>query len=186
MSTDEGNEDNSPGTESEEGGSPAGAESHAHGRKHGHAASAKESEAHDKYLRAIADLENFKKRAMREKEELRLFGAARILEDLLPVIDNLALGMAAARQPNADLKTLIGGIEMVGQQLKGALAAHGMKEINPLGQPFDPHQHEALSREASDTVPADHVLSVVRSGFLLNGRLLRPAAVVVSNGPASS
>jgi molecular chaperone GrpE len=144
------------------------------------------AEAHDRHLRAVADLENFKRRTIREKEDLRLYGASRILEDLLPVLDNLSLGLAAARQPNAVLGTLVGGVEMVGQQLKSALAAHGLKEISPAGQPFDPHQHEAMSHEASATVPVEHVISTVRSGYSLNGRLLRPAAVVVSSGPAAS
>ena len=142
-------------------------------------------DAQDRYLRAMADLENFRRRTIREKEELRLFAASRVLEDLLPVIDNLGLALNAARQPNAHLKNLIGGVEMVGQQLKSALAAHGLKEINPAGQPFDPHQHEALSHETSPTVPEEHVLTVVRAGYSLNGRLLRPAGVVVSSGPAA-
>jgi molecular chaperone GrpE len=150
------------------------------------AAARKEAaDAHDRYLRAVADLENFRRRTVREKEELRLFAASRVLEDLLPVIDNLALGINAARQPNADLKSLIGGVDMVAQQLKSALAAHGLKEINPVGQPFDPHQHEALSHEASKEIPEEHVLTVVRAGFSLNGRLLRPAAVIVSSGHGS-
>jgi molecular chaperone GrpE len=109
---------------------------------------------YDRYLRAVADLENFRRRTVREKEELRLFAASRLLEDLLPALDNLALGLAAAKQPNADLKALAGGVELVQQQLKGALAAHGLKEINPLGQPFDPHQHEAISHQPSADVKA--------------------------------
>jgi molecular chaperone GrpE len=146
------------------------------------AAKKEAAENHDRYLRAVADLENFRRRAVREKEELRLFAASRLLEDLLPALDNLGLGLAAARQPKADLKALANGVELVQQQLKGALAAHGLKEINPVGQAFDPHQHEALSHEASQDVKAEHVLSVVRTGYSLNGRLLRPASVVVSSG----
>ncbi|MSU51785.1 MAG: nucleotide exchange factor GrpE [Opitutaceae bacterium] len=139
---------------------------------------------YDRYVRVVADLENFRRRGIREKEELRLYAASRVLEDLLPVLDNLSLGLAAARQPNADLKTLTGGVEMVGQQLKAALASHGLKEIDPVGQPFDPQLHEAISHQASALVKEEHVLSVVRTGFILNGRLLRPATVVVSSGPA--
>jgi len=141
------------------------------------------AENHDRYLRMAADLENFRRRTVREKEELRLYAASRVLEDLLPSLDNLALGLAAARQPNADLKTLTGGVELVLQQFKAALAAHGLTEINPAGKAFDPHQHEALSHQPSPDVPAEHVLTVVRTGFVLNGRLLRPAAVVISSGP---
>jgi molecular chaperone GrpE len=146
------------------------------------AAKKEAAENHDRYLRAVADLENFRRRTVREKEELRLFASSRLLEDLLPALDNLALGLAAARQPKADLKALANGVELVQQQLKGALAAHGLKEINPAGQAFDPHQHEALSHKASPDVKAEHVLSVVRTGYSLNGRLLRPASVIVSSG----
>ncbi len=138
----------------------------------------------DRYLRAVADLENFRRRTVREKEELRLFASSRLLEDLLPALDNLGLGLAAARQPNADLKSLANGVELVQQQLKAALAAHGLKEINPMGQAFDPHQHEALSHMASADVKPEHVMTVVRTGYTLNGRLLRPASVVVSSGKA--
>jgi molecular chaperone GrpE len=146
------------------------------------AAKKEAADNHDRYLRAVADLENFRRRTVREKEELRLYAASRLLEDLLPALDNLGLGLAAARQPNADLKGLANGVELVQQQLKSALAAHGLKEINPLGQPFDPHQHEALSHQASPDVKAEHVMSVVRTGYTLNGRLLRPASVIVSSG----
>jgi molecular chaperone GrpE len=138
----------------------------------------------DQYLRAVADLENFRRRTVREKEELRQFAAARVLEDLLTVLDSLALGLTAAKQPGADAKTLIGGIEMVLNQLKSTLTNHGLKEINPAGQPFDANQHESISAQPSATVPEGNVLSVVRIGFSLNGRLLRPASVVVSSGPA--
>jgi len=147
------------------------------------AAKKEAADNHDRYLRVAADLENFRRRTVREKDELRLYASSRILEDLLPALDNLALGLAAARQPKADLKTLTDGMELVLQQLKGVLANHGLKEISPAGQPFDPHQHEAISHQADAKVPAEHVLTVVRAGFSLNGRLLRPASVVVSSGP---
>jgi molecular chaperone GrpE len=148
------------------------------------AAKAEANAAHDRYLRAVADLENYRRRTAREREEVRVGAASRILQDILPVWDNLSLGVAAARQPTADVKTLVGGVEMVLQQLKSALAAHGLVEFSPVGLAFDPHQHEAISHEPSPTVPAEHVISVVRSGFTLNGRLLRPASVVVSSGSA--
>ena len=73
---------------------------------------------------------------------------------------------------------------MVLAQLRGALANHGLKEINPTGQPFDPHQHESISHQPSANVKEEHVLTVVRTGYSLNGRLLRPAAVILSGGPA--
>lgn len=149
------------------------------------AAKREAAENYDRYVRMVADLDNFRRRTIREKEELRLFATARVIEDLLPGLDNLALFLAAAKQPNADLKGLTGGVEMVLQQLKAALASQGLTEIAPVaGQAFDPHQHEAISHEANATVKAEHVISIVRTGFALNSRLLRPAAVVVSSGPA--
>lgn len=148
------------------------------------AAKSEASANYDKYMRTAADLENFRRRTVREKEELRTTATGRVLEDIFPVLDNLALAVTAAKQPNADIKSLVGGVEMVLGQLKSALVSHGMKEINPVGQAFDPHQHEAISHQPSPTVKEEHVLTVVRIGYSLNGRLLRPAAVVVSSGPA--
>jgi molecular chaperone GrpE len=148
------------------------------------AAKAEATANYDKFMRAAADLENFRRRTVREKEELRTVATGRVLEDIFPVLDNLALAITAAKQPNADLKSLVGGVEMVLGQLKSALNSHGLKEINPVGQAFDPHQHEAISHEPSATVKEEHVTTVVRIGYSLNGRLLRPAAVVVSSGPA--
>ena len=137
----------------------------------------------DKFLRTAADLENFRRRTVREKDELRALATARIVEDILPALDNLALGLAAAKQPKADLKSLVGGIDMVLAQLRSALGNHGLKEINPAGQMFDPHQHESISHQPSADVKEEHVLTVVRTGYSLNGRLLRPASVVLSSGP---
>lgn len=141
---------------------------------------------YDRYLRAVADLENFRRRTVREKDELRQFATARVLEDLLPVLDNLALALAAAKQPGADIGALAGGVDMVLAQFKSALVAHGLKEISPLGQAFDANLHESLSAQPSDKVPEGNVMTVVRTGYSLNGRLLRPAAVIVSSGKAKS
>lgn len=138
----------------------------------------------DRYVRAVADLENFRRRTVREKDELRLFAASRVLEDLLPVLDNLGLAVTAAKQPGADAKSLAGGVEMVLTQLKTALTNHSLKEINPVGQPFDANLHESISAQPSADVPEGSVLTVVRTGFSLNGRLLRPASVIVSSGAA--
>lgn len=147
------------------------------------AAAKAETAAHyDRYVRAMADHENFRKRVAREKDELRQYAASRVLEDLLPALDNLGLGLAAADQPNADVKTLREGVAMVQTQLKSTLESHGLKEINPVGQAFDAHQHEALSQQPSAEVAEGNVLTVIRVGYSLNGRLLRPASVVVSSG----
>ena len=148
------------------------------------AAKAESAANYDKFVRAVADLENFRRRAVREKDDLRTTATGRVLEDIFPVLDNLGLAIQAAKQPNADVKSLVGGVDMVLTQLKSALATHGLKEINPAGQPFDPHQHEAISHQPSPDVKEEHVMNVVRTGYSLNGRLLRPASVVVSSGLA--
>ena len=147
------------------------------------AAKAEAAANQDKFLRVAADLENFRRRTVREKDELRTTATGRVLEDIFPVLDTLGMAIGAAKQPNADLKSLVGGVEMVLTQLKTALANHGLKEISPVGQPFDPHQHEAISHQPSSDVKEEHVISVVRTGYSLNGRLLRPASVIVSSGP---
>jgi molecular chaperone GrpE len=150
------------------------------------AAKKEAADNYDRYVRSVADLDNHRRRTVREKDELRQFAASRVLEDLLPVIDNLGLGLAAAKAPNADLKTLVGGISMVAEQLKTSLASHGLKEVNPAGQPFDPNLHEAISQQPSADIAEGSVATVVRVGFTLNGRLLRPASVIVSTGPAAA
>lgn len=148
------------------------------------AAKKEAAENYDRFVRSVADLENFRRRTVREKDELRQYAAGRVLEDLLPVLDNLALGLTAAKAPNADLKNLVGGIGMVQEQLKTALSNHGLKEVNPVGQKFDPNQHESIASQPSNDVPEGSVAQVVRVGYSLNGRLLRPASVVVSAGPS--
>ncbi|MSU71721.1 MAG: nucleotide exchange factor GrpE [Opitutus sp.] len=150
------------------------------------AAKAEAAQNYERLMRTAADLENFRRRALREKEELRLFAAARVIEELLPAIDNLGLAINAARQPAADVKALAGGVEMVLTQLKVALGNHGLKEINPAGAAFDANLHEAISAQPDGRVAEGHVVNVVRTGFALNGRLVRPASVIVSSGPGKS
>jgi len=140
---------------------------------------------YDRYMRAVADLENFRKRTIREKDELRQFAAANVVEDIIPILDNLSLGLAAARQ-QTDVKAIVEGVGHVLEQFKSTLGKHGLKELNPLGQPFDPNQHDCISHQPSPDVSEEKVSQVVRLGYSLNGRLLRPASVVVSSGPAKA
>ena len=137
----------------------------------------------ERYLRAVADLENYRKRMLREKDELRQYAAANVVEDVIPILDNLGLGMAAAKQQN-DVKAVVDGISLVLEQFKSTLGRHGLKEVNPVGQPFDHNLHESIAHQPSPTVPAENVMQVVRLGYTLNGRLLRPASVIVSSGVA--
>lgn len=150
------------------------------------AARADAAAAHERYMRAVADMENFRKRTVREKDELRQFAAASVVEDLIPILDNLGLGLAAAKQQAGDAKSIADGVAMVIEQFKSTLARHGLKEINPVGAAFDPNQHECISHQPDAKVPEEKVIQVVRLGYTLNGRLLRPASVVVSSGPAKT
>lgn len=137
----------------------------------------------DAALRAAADQQNQARRHQRDLADLRRFAASGVIEDLLPAIDSLRLGLATSDgQPGA---AVAAGFALAVQQLTGALAAHGLREVEALGKPFDPAVHEALSQEASAAHPEGAVTRVLRTGWFLHDRLLRPAGVVVSTGPAA-
>lgn len=128
-------------------------------------------------LRAAADLENYRKRAAREREDAIRYSNQRLLEELLPVIDNFEMGMQAASQDPGSMIYI--GMDMVRRQLSDFLAFQGVEEIPAEGKDFDPNVHDAVSQEAS-AGPEGRVLRVMRRGFKLRDRLLRPASVVVS------
>jgi molecular chaperone GrpE len=134
------------------------------------------------FLRAIAELENVRKRSAREVESARQFGVERFAADLLPVADTLALALESA--PAADAETLVQGQEATLRLLLKAFERAGLTEIDPTGQPFDPALHEAMAMRPSAEHPPHTVLQVIQRGWLLNGRLLRPARVIVSGQAA--
>jgi molecular chaperone GrpE len=134
---------------------------------------------HEKLLRATADLENFKKRASKEKEEVQKFGNERLLKDFLPIADNIDRALEHART-SSDLEGLRKGIEMTRKLFEDTLGKHGVKGFACKGQPFDPHFHEAMQQVESAELPPNHVVSEVVRGYTLNERLVRPALVVVS------
>lgn len=137
------------------------------------------------YLRSVADLENFRKRVAKDKQDIIKMANGSLIESLLPVIDTMKLGLQAAdNQPEAaDIKK---GFEMVLEQLNRALQENGLVELSPDRSLFDPNLHESISYQASDTVPEDHVIQTVRSGYTLNDRLIRAANVIVSSGKETS
>ena len=138
---------------------------------------------YQKVLRAAADFENFRKRSLREKDELRKFAVAGVIEELLPALDNLELGlMAADNHPEA--KAVSDGFRMVAQQLTGILQSNGLECVDPAGEEFDPNFHESVSVQHSDEVEENKIIQVSRKGYTLNGRVLRAANVIVSGGPA--
>jgi molecular chaperone GrpE len=132
----------------------------------------------DLYLRALADLENFKKRMQKDRMEVRALVAGTIVEELLPVLDHFELGLQSAEEHGTS--EILTGFRMVFEQLKNILITRGLGELLPLNQEFNPHEHDCVRREYSETLPENIVTSVVRKGYKLHDRLIRPATVVVS------
>ena len=147
---------------------------------------ARADENWERLLRVTADLENFKKRAAREKVEAIKFANESLIQKLIPVLDNFDMALLAVQSATADsAQSLQAGITMIHQQLKNALAETGLEEIEAAGKAFDPNLHEAVSQQESKDVPEDHVLQQLRKGYKLRDRLLRPATVVVAKKPAA-
>ena len=145
------------------------------------AAEAKATENRNSYLRAAAELDNYRKRCEREVENARKFAIERFAQELVTVGDALEAGInAGAANPGP---ALLEGTQATLRQLHRAFEKGGIKIIDPAGQPFDPEWHEAMMVQESREHPANTVLSVVQKGYSLNGRLLRPARVIVSKAP---
>lgn len=139
----------------------------------------------ESYIRTVADFDNYRRRIVREMEEMRKNAAFSLIEDLLPILDNLALGLEAAKKGESP-EVMLQGFQMVFDQFKTVLINNGVQELNPQGAPFDHNEHECVSLVASSEVEENRIISVVRLGYRLNGRLLRPAAVIVSSGPVDN
>lgn len=140
----------------------------------------------DRYLRLAADFENFRRRALKEREEAHHFGHQNLVKDLLPSVDNLERAIDHARKGGEGGTTgLLEGVELVMRELEGVLARHGVTPIDALGQPFDPSLHEAMAQVPDGDHPPNTVVEVFQRGYQLRSRLLRPARVVVSKLPDS-
>jgi molecular chaperone GrpE len=129
------------------------------------------------YLRKLADFDNYRKRQEREMGEFRRFAKAELMRDCLPVVDNLERALAV---PGGDGSGLREGVELVLRQFKDVLARNGLSEVDPLEQPFDPTQHEAISRHEVPGVGEPTVVQVLQKGYVLGERLIRPALVIVA------
>lgn len=140
------------------------------------------AKATDGYTRAVADFDNYRRRTNEERPKNMLYAKGDIAKDVFPVLDNFKLGLDAAEKQHPEAKAILEGFAMIATQLRNALAQHGIVEINPLGEPFNPQEHESLSMMPSAEVPADRVLFVQRTGYKIGERLLRPASVVISAG----
>jgi molecular chaperone GrpE len=139
-------------------------------------------DTHEKMLRAVADLENFKRRAQKEKEEIQKFGTERLLKDLLPIPDNLDRALEHARSAS-DFDSLKKGLQMTRKLFEDTLARHGVKSFSAAGQPFDPRLHEAMQHVETAELAPGLVAHEVLRGYMLNDRLVRPALVMVSKAP---
>lgn len=144
----------------------------------------------DKMLRLAAESENFKKRIERERIAGLKYAGEQIFREILPVLDNLeraiSLGAVESASPEKNLAAMLEGVKLTLKSLVGTLEKFEVKSVDSIGQPFDPNKQEALTMEASDTVPASHVLSEFEKGYYYKDRLLRPARVIVSSGKAVS
>jgi len=137
----------------------------------------------DLYLRSRADLENYRKRAQREKEELSRFANENLLREILPVMDNLERALEHARQGEGSSDGLLQGVEMTLGQFQRVLEKFGVTPVAAAGEPFDPAKHEALGQVESAEHPPNTVVQELQKGYLLNDRLLRPAMVMVAKAP---
>lgn len=142
------------------------------------AALAAAEEAHNQYLRTAAELENQRRRTAREIDNARQYGIERFARELLDVVDSLEMGLEAG--PNASVETLLEGKQATLRLLQSALQKSGVQAVDPAGEPFDPQLHEAMSMLPSPEAEPGSVMMVVQKGYTLNGRLLRPARVVVA------
>ncbi|MDF2939580.1 MAG: GrpE protein [Gammaproteobacteria bacterium] len=144
------------------------------------AAKAKADENWDKALRAVAEIENTKRRAEKDVSNAHKYAIDRFAEALLPVVDSLEKALEVKVDGNDSIKAMHDGIELTMKMLIDTLQKYGIEQINPMGQSFDPSLHEAMTMQEIPGTESNKVLAVFQKGYLLNGRLVRPARVVVS------
>ena len=134
----------------------------------------------DKAMRTLAEMENLKKRVQKDLDDERKYGLAKFAKELLSVMDSLDLGIQAASGDSPEVVKLREGSELTKKQFETVFAKFNIEIVDPTGQPFNPEFHQAMVMQPSSTVAPNHVITVFQKGYVLNGRLLRPAMVVVS------
>lgn len=142
--------------------------------------------ARDAQLRAMAEMENTRRRLERDAQTGLKFANEKLIGDLLPVCDSLELGLKAAAEAGENGKAHADGIQLTWRQLMSVLEKHGVRQVDPAGEAFNPDFHQAMSMVESADVASGHVLSVMQKGYTLHERLLRPAMVVVAKAPAGT
>lgn len=137
-------------------------------------------EAQQRLLRAQADFDNFRKRTMKEKEELGNYASMKLITQLLPVVDNFDRAVDAAKN-GGDVENFLKGIDMIYRQFAGVLEAEGLMAMAPVGQPFNPDFHQAIMQVESEEHEEGIVVEEIQKGYMLKERVLRPAMVKVSS-----
>ncbi|MGD9856964.1 MAG: nucleotide exchange factor GrpE [Planctomycetaceae bacterium] len=137
----------------------------------------------DRALRSQAELENYRRRVQRERDEERRYAALPLVRDLLPGLDNLQRALDAAQHTD-DLSAMLQGVEMVAGQIAEILTRHGAEPIVAVGEPFDPNRHEAITQMPSSEHPPMTVIDEVERGYTLHDRVVRPSKVIVSVAPS--
>ena len=135
-------------------------------------------------LRHQADLENFRKRSRAQVQEQLKYASLPLISQMLESVDNLNRATESANDESADASGIVEGVKMVAQQLSNLLEQQGCKRIEAVGQPFDPNRHQAVQMQPSDEYESNTVMTEIRAGFMLHDRVVRPAQVFVSTGPA--
>ncbi|MCZ6667069.1 MAG: nucleotide exchange factor GrpE [Gammaproteobacteria bacterium] len=134
----------------------------------------------DQIMRLKAEIENNQKRAARDIENAHKFVLRNFAESLLPIVDSMEMGQQVAKAENATLETIVEGAQMTMDMFIQVLEKHGLQQLDPVGEKFDPEQHQAISMIEAEDAESNTVVSVMQKGFLLNDRLVRPAMVVVA------
>ena len=143
-------------------------------------------EARDAALRSAAEAQNAKRRAEQDVEKARKYALERFCSELLPVVDNLERALEAAGGEDEALKPIAEGVELTLKSFLGALQKFHIEAIDPAGEPFDPEQHQAMSLVENADVEPNTVIAVMQKGYTLNGRLVRPAMVMVSKAVSAN
>ncbi|MDX1694989.1 MAG: nucleotide exchange factor GrpE [Ketobacteraceae bacterium] len=140
------------------------------------------AEQKDAVLRAAAEEQNVRRRAQRDVENAHKFALEKFSADLLPVVDTLERALDAQSSDEETAKAMREGVELTLKMLLDALKKHGVEQLDPVGEPFNPQEHEAMSMQPNPDMEPNTVMAVLQKGYSLNGRLVRPAMVVVSKG----
>jgi molecular chaperone GrpE len=145
------------------------------------------AEYKDRWLRALAEMENLRRRTEREVADSRTYGVTQFARDIVTVADNMERALAALdselrEKADAGVKALLDGVELTERELLKVLEKHGVQKIDPQGQKFDPHRHQAMFEVPDESVPAGTVVQVVQAGYMIGDRVLRPALVGIGKG----